>query len=94
MGGAPATPTHPSSAVDPEGRGQKYRTVDWSLGGRRIQAAGGQFQLKQRLAGRVRLAGTEGRGDFVAEVVRIESDGQVALRWVEMSPQIFVAMGQ
>jgi hypothetical protein len=72
--------------------GQTYDAVDWSLGGCRIQAPAGQFQLAQRVGGRIRLAGTDGRGKFVAEIVRLDSDGQVALRWLEISPYIFVAM--
>ena len=73
--------------------GRKYRAMDWSLGGCRIQASS-TFQLKQQVRGRVRLAGADGRGEFVAEVVRVEADGQVALRWLELSPHVFVAMGQ
>ncbi len=75
--------------------GQKYKTVDWSLGGCRIQApAADAFRLQQRVTGRLRLADADGPGDFVAEIVRIEADGQVALRWLELSPQIFVAMSR
>ena len=72
--------------------GDKYKSVDWSLGGCRIQAPGAQFQLRQQVAGRIKLAGGAGRGDFVAEIVRIDADGHVSLRWLEMAPDVFVAM--
>lgn len=72
--------------------GQTYKAADWSLGGCRIRGAVGQFRINQRVAGRVKLAGADGGGAFVAEVVRAESDGQVALRWLEISPHVFVAM--
>lgn len=72
--------------------GQKYKTVDWSLGGCRIHAPAAQLKLTQRVAGRVWLAGAEGRGEFVAEIVRVDRDGHVALRWLEISPHIFAAM--
>lgn len=35
----------------------------------------------------------EGRGEFVAEVVRVAGPGGIGLRWLELSPHIFVAMG-
>lgn len=74
--------------------GEKYKALDWSLGGCRIRVPGHGFQLTQRIAGRVWLDGADNRGEFVAEVVRLEADGEVALRWLELSPHIFVAMGQ
>jgi PilZ domain-containing protein len=72
--------------------GEKYKSVDWSLGGCRIHAAGGQLQLRQQIAGRIKLAGADGRGEFTAEIVRIDAEGHVSLRWLDLSPHIFVAM--
>ena len=74
--------------------GQKYKTVDWSLGGCRIHAPAAPLKVTQRVAGRVRLSGADGRGEFVAETVRVDGDGHVALRWLEISPHIFAAMSQ
>ena len=74
--------------------GQKYRALDWSLGGCRIAAPAERFQVKQSLAGRLTLEGADERGKFVAEIVRVTGNGEVGLRWLELSPQIFVAMGQ
>src|SRR5579859_3654123 len=72
--------------------GGKFKSVDWSLGGCRILASDGQFQLRQQVSGRIKVAGGDGRGDFVAEIVRIDADGHVSLRWLELSRHIFVTM--
>jgi PilZ domain len=72
--------------------GGKYKSVDWSLGGCRIHAPDGGFQLRQQVSGRVKLAGADGRGGFTAEIVRLDADGHVSLRWLELAPHIFVAM--
>lgn len=72
--------------------GEKYKSVDWSLGGCRILTKPGQFRLRQEVAGRIKIAGGDGRGNFVAEIVRIDPDGHVSLRWLELSPHIFVTM--
>jgi len=74
--------------------GEKYKSLDWSLGGCRIRAPGGHFQLRQQLRGRIKIVGADGRGEFVAEIVRIDADGHVSLRWLELSPHIFAAMGR
>ena len=71
--------------------GQDYTAVDWSLGGCRINADAARFQVKQRIQGRMQLEGSDGRGEFLAEVVRIVENGDVALRWLELSPYIFMA---
>jgi hypothetical protein len=72
--------------------GGKYKSVDWSLGGCRILAPDGGFQLRQQVAGRIKIAGGDGRGDFSAEIVRVDADGHVSLRWLELSPHVFVTM--
>ncbi len=72
--------------------GGKYKSVDWSLGGCRILAPDGGFQLRQQVAGRIKIAGGDGRGEFSAEIVRIDPNGHVSLRWLEISPHVFVTM--
>jgi hypothetical protein len=72
--------------------GGKYKSVDWSLGGCRFLAPDAQFQLHQQVSGRIKLAGGAGRGSFTAEIVRRDADGHVSLRWLEISPDVFVAM--
>ncbi len=72
--------------------GQEYTAIDWSLGGCRINGDTAQFQVKQRIQGRMRLEGADGRGEFLAEVVRIVENGDVGLRWLELSPYIFMSV--
>jgi hypothetical protein len=72
--------------------GRKYKSADWSLGGCRIPAESGEFAIRQQISGRIKLAGADGPGEFVAEIERVADDGHVDLRWLEMSPHIFVAM--
>ena len=72
--------------------GEKYKSVDWSLGGCRIQTAPGQLQANQKVDGRIKIAGASERGKFVAEIVRIDTEGRASLRWLELSPHIFLTM--
>jgi len=73
--------------------GQKYRALDWSLGGCRINDGTSRFRLKQQVEGRLDLEGPEARGEFIAEVVRVGDNGDVGLRWLELPPDLFVALG-
>jgi hypothetical protein len=73
--------------------GQMYRALDWSLGGCRINDDTSRFRVKQQIEGRLDLNGP-GRGEFVAEVVRVGTNGDVGLRWVELPPDLFIAMGR
>jgi hypothetical protein len=72
--------------------GEKYKSVDWSLGGCRIQTPPGHLRANQQVTGRIHIAGASERGKFVAEIVRIDAAGQASLRWLEMSPHIFLTM--
>jgi hypothetical protein len=72
--------------------GRSYLALDWSLGGCRLKAGVGEFQVKQRVTGSVRLEAFDDTGVFAAEVVRLNPDGDVGLRWVEISPVLFQAM--
>jgi len=72
--------------------GQKYETVDWSLGGCRIKGEAAQFRLRQHIQGHLQLDGADERGEFMAEVVRIVENGDVGLRWLELSPHIFMTV--
>jgi hypothetical protein len=73
--------------------GQKYRALDWSLGGCRINDDTSRFRVKQQIEGRLDLDGP-GRGEFIAEVVRVGDNGDVGLRWLELPPDLFIAMGR
>ena len=72
--------------------GQTYETVDWSLGGCRINGATAPFRLRQHIHGHLQLEGAEEQGEFVAEVVRIVDNGDVGLRWLELSPHLFMTV--
>jgi PilZ domain len=74
--------------------GEQYRALDWSLGGCRINDGTSRFQVKQQIEGRLDLESAEGRGEFVAEVVRVGANGDVGLRWLELPPDLFMAMGR
>jgi hypothetical protein len=72
--------------------GVSYTALDWSHGGCRVNAPSGPFKIKQRVEGRINLKGA-GKGEFVCEVVRLANNGDVGLRWLEISSQIFVLLG-
>jgi hypothetical protein len=72
--------------------GRSYLALDWSLGGCRLKADPNDFKVKQRVTGRVRLESFDDHGVFAAEVVRLNPDGDVGLRWLEISPVMFQAM--
>src|SRR5258708_37708394 len=90
-GGNPGPPGPPPLAL--RVGGQKYRALDWSLGGCRINDGTSRFRLKQQVEGRLDLEGPEARGEFIAEVVRVGDNGDVGLRWLEFPPDLFVAVG-
>jgi hypothetical protein len=70
-----------------------YVALDWSLGGCRIAASPGEFQLKQKVEGRIVLGGPNPQsGEFVAEVVRLTDQGEIGLRWLELSAQLVVSL--
>jgi hypothetical protein len=82
--------TSPALTVKVDGR--SYLALDWSLGGCRLKAGPGDFKVKQRVTGSVRLQSFDDTGVFAAEVVRLNPDGDVGLRWLELSPVLFQAM--
>jgi PilZ domain len=85
-------PRHDAPRLTLKFGGRKYRALDWSLGGCKIPVSPGELQARQRLEGRLTLQGADASGKFVAEVVRLEGTA-AGLRWLELSPEMFVAMG-
>jgi hypothetical protein len=71
--------------------GWRYKTYDWSLSGFRIEVCRARPQPRARLIGRIEGIGCTGA--FSAEVVRVEDDGTVAGRFLDITPAIFMAMG-
>ncbi len=72
--------------------GIRYRTRDWSLSGFRVGQCHAPLIPGDRVAGRVRLPGVAGDGEFVAEVVWRNDGGDVGMMIRELSPRTLVAM--
>lgn len=70
--------------------GKAYRSIDWSLGGVRVDGLPNQPTRGDRLEGEVRYGSA--RGKFVAEVVNELESGQHGLRFIEIAPGVFIAM--
>ncbi len=83
--------TTPSLELKIDGR--KYRTLDWSLGGLRINGFHVDVKPRDRLSGTIAGVSGVGPGEFVAEVLRVAENGDVSVRLLEISPAIFLAMG-
>jgi hypothetical protein len=71
--------------------GWRYKTRDWSLGGFRIGDCRKPPRPRDRVQGRIEGIGCI--GSFTAEVVRINEDGSIAGRFLEITPAILMAMG-
>jgi len=69
-----------------------YDTLDWSLGGFRINGFHRPVEVGERLPGNIGPVDGVKVGDFVVEVVRTTDDGDMGVRFVEISSEIFLAM--
>ena len=72
--------------------GNKYETLDWSLGGFRIKGYHRTLEIGERLSGKIGPVDGIKAGDFVVDVVRTSDDGDVGVRFIEISSEIFLAM--
>ena len=72
--------------------GNKYETVDWSLGGFRIKGYHRTLEIGERLSGKIGPVDGIKAGDFIVDVVRTTDDGEVGVRFLEISSEIFLAM--
>ena len=71
--------------------GRRYRTVDWTLGGAKLDGFPQPLQRGHKLEGRI--GGIRGvKGEFCAKVVQVSDKGEVALQWDEMSSSCFAAL--
>lgn len=80
-----------SPAVHLTLEGQRYRTLDWSLGGFRIPAFHRVLVRGDRLAGTVGAIAYAPPGPVELEVAHA-SDDCVGFRIIEIAPQSFLAM--
>lgn len=72
--------------------GKKYRTADWSMGGFRISGYHAPLALKEQIEGRISSIAGSGGGGFMVEVVRVQENGDIGLRFLEIEPHIFMAL--
>lgn len=73
--------------------GKTYKTHDWSLGGFRIKHYHRHLEVGERISGKISLPRGPKAGDIVVEVMRATDNGDVGVRFLEITPRIFVAMG-
>lgn len=71
-----------------------YKTVDWSLGGFRLPKLRGEPRAGMRLSGEIDGLRAAKPGRFVAEVVHVTDEGEVGVRFLEISPAFFIAMSE
>lgn len=72
--------------------GKRYDSIDWSMGGFKIGRCHLSLVPGDSVTGVITLEHGES-GEFVAEVVAVRADGQVAFRLLEITPRVFLAMG-
>lgn len=72
--------------------GKHYDTLDWSLGGFLINGYHRTLEVGERLSGKIGPVDGIKAGDFVVEVVRTTDGGDVGVRFIEISSEIFLAM--
>ena len=71
---------------------QSYKTLDWSLGGFRINKYHRELKRGERLSGVIGPFARVKSGECVVEVVRVAENGDIGAKFVEIAPKIFVAM--
>jgi hypothetical protein len=85
---------HPRFHVDPLSLkidGKRYKSTDWSLGGFKVSRFHGDLGSGDRISGQINFPGAP-RGEFVAEVVNIYAAREFGMRFLEISPKVFLAM--
>lgn len=64
--------------------GYAHKTRDWSAGGACLEGFAGDAAVGGILSGHLHWAGDKRRLPFTAEVMRIEANGMLALRWLDL----------
>jgi PilZ domain len=72
--------------------GNQYETLDWSLGGFRFNGYHRTLEIGERLSGKIGPVDGIKAGDFIVEVVRTTDEGDVGVRIIEISSEVFLAM--
>jgi len=68
--------------------GYAHRTRDWSAGGACIEDFSGEAEVGGIVSGYLYWVGDTRRLSFAAEVMRIEGNGLMALRWLDLPLEI------
>jgi hypothetical protein len=71
---------------------KSYKTLDWSLGGFRINNFHRELKRGERLNGVIGPFARVKPGECVVEIVRVAENGDIGAKFVEIAPKIFVAM--
>ena len=72
--------------------GYDYRTRDWSVGGACLQDFMGAIAVGDIVSGTLRWPRDNIGLAFAAEVMRLETDGGLALRWLDLPERILDEM--
>ncbi|MDO8288082.1 MAG: PilZ domain-containing protein [Parvibaculum sp.] len=75
-----------------EVNGHDYRARDWSVGGACLRACGEELALGQIVSGRLRWHKRDTGHIFTAEIMRLDPNGDVALRWLSLPDAILADM--
>ena len=71
--------------------GVEYKTTDWSLGGFKLDNFEATLRIGKELEGEIILEGGE-KGEFSAEIISIETNGDISVRFLAITPRVFLAM--
>lgn len=74
--------------------GEKYPTIDWSLGGFRIGGFHRDIALRETITGKIRSRSGIVGGAFTARATRKTDDGQIAFRFIEIASKTWMSMNE
>ncbi len=73
--------------------GKRYETLDWSLGGCRINGYSKKnIRPGEKITGTIGRSGDKNTGAFIAVVVRVTETGDIGMRFVSIAADTFLAM--
>lgn len=73
---------------------RRYKTKDWSLGGFRIAAPDLAYQSNQPISGKLNGPGLFVRGEFEGIISWVSEQGEIGVRFTEVSRESFAAMSR
>ena len=72
--------------------GVDYTATDWSLGGFKLDDFRATLYVGRKLDGKISLESGE-KGEFSAEIINIDDSGNISVRFLAITPNVFLAMG-